>query len=305
MLNDVIFPAPLKEGDTIAICTPAGHVKSEKINGAREVLMEQGWKVRVMPHAYDQYGSYGGTRKNRLADMREALTDPEVRAVLCSRGGYGVVHILDDLDEIDLRDDPKWIIGFSDISAIHALCNRQGIASIHGSMAGHIMLGAGDVDNAALFDILRGGRPAYIFNSAPQFDRPGTAEGRLIGGNLAVLAHLMGTRYDVFQPETVLFIEDVAEPIYKVERMLYQLRMADVLPNLSGLVVGQFTDYGGDSSYQRMEHMIAEMVAPYSYPVAFNAPIGHVSHNIPLIENAQVTLKVTGTDSNSLVFWPA
>lgn len=301
--QDIIFPRPLAKGDTIAICSPAGAVAQEKVEGAVKVLEDQGYKVRIMPSALGSYGIYSASDEERLADMQTALNDPEVRAVLCSRGGYGVVHILDQLDRTDLRKDPKWIIGFSDISAIHALTARQGLASIHSSMAGHIMRGAEDPDNATLFQILEGKRPEFVFPSCPRYDRPGIATGRLVGGNLAVLADLIGTKFDIFEPGIILFIEDIAEPIYKIERILYQLRIADILPRLGGLLVGQFTEYQPDKSYDTMEQMICDMVEPYSYPVAFNVPIGHVDHNVPVIENATVTLKVTTTNQNMLIYW--
>lgn len=301
--RSIIFPEPLKPGSLIAICSPAGPVNPDKVYKAAEVLEAHGWRVRIMPHALGTYGNYAGTDAERLADLEAALTDPEVRAILCSRGGYGVVHILDQLDDLNLRKDPKWIIGYSDISALHALATRHGIASIHASMAAHIMLGDEDPDNKALFQILEGGSPVFTFPAAPHFDRPGIATGRLVGGNLAVLAELIGTRFDVFAPDTILFIEDIAEPIYKIERIMYQLRFAGILPRLAGLIVGQFTEYDRDKSYRSMEEMIYNMVSPYTYPVAFDAPIGHVEHNIPLIENAMVTLKVTNTATNSLIFW--
>lgn len=299
----IIFPPALQPGDTIAICSPAGPVKASNVEESVEVLENYGWKVRVMPHTLGTYGNYSGTARERYEDISTALKDPEVRAVLCSRGGYGVVHNLEKLDEIDLRKDPKWIIGFSDISALHALATRHGVASIHASMTSHIRLGAEDKINATLFEILEGKMPVATFDSCPRYDRPGTAQGRVVGGNLAVLADLIGTRFDVFEPGTILFIEDVAEPIYKIERMLYQLRISGVLGNLAGLIVGRFTEYGPDHAYSKMEDMIHDMVEPYNYPVAFNAPIGHVSQNIPVIENATATLKVTNSDTNSLIYW--
>lgn len=303
MKTPVLFPKPLEEGDTIAIVSPAGPIDEYKVTGARHVLENEGWKVRVMPHALGHNGNYAASDSERLSDMTEALTDPEIRAIIASRGGYGVVHILEALDRIDLRRDPKWIVGFSDISALHALATRHGVASIHASMAAHIMLGGADPDNAALFDILRGKRPGASFAAFPSHDRPGTAMGRIVGGNLAVLADLINTRFDVFEPDTILFIEDIAEPIYKIERILYQLRIADILPRLAGLIVGQFTDYKPDKSYTKMEDMVRDMVSSYNYPVAYNVPIGHVEHNIPIIENARVTLKVTPTDENHLIYW--
>lgn len=300
--QQIIYPAPLQPGDTIAICSPAGPIDPDKVHGAKRVLEGQGWTVQVMPHALGRHGNYSGTDDERFADLRAAFTDPAVKAILCSRGGYGIVHIVDRIDDIDLRGNAKWVIGFSDVSALHAAMAKEGVASIHASMAQGIMRGADDPDNDALFATLRGERRPISFNSH-RLDRPGIAQGKLVGGNLAVLADLVDTPFNLLEPDTILFIEDVSEPIYKIERILYQLRLAGVLPRLRGLIVGQFTDYKPDASYHDMHQMIADMVAPYDYPVAFNAPIGHVDHNIPLIESAQVTLKVTPGDTNHIIYW--
>ncbi len=297
-------PVSLRAGDKIAICSPAGRIAPEKVEKAVAVLREQGWEPVVMPHALGEHGTFSGSAAERLSDLRSAFADPEVRAILCSRGGYGVVHIMKDVDALPtVAADPKWGIGFSDISALHALMSHKGIESIHASMAAHILEGADNEDNAALFGILRGERPAYTFAGTAD-DRPGMAEGILLGGNLAVLAELISTPYDIISPDTVLFIEDIAEPVYKIERILYQLRLSGVLGRLRGLVVGQFTDYKPDENHPGgMEGMIRDAVADYDFPVAFNAPIGHVFHNIPLIESARVTLKVNAEGVNSLIFW--
>lgn len=297
----MIYPAPLRRGDKIAIVSPAGPIEAVKVHQAAGVLSGQGWEPVVLPHALGTTGQYSGTDQERYADMAEALTNPDYRAVLCSRGGYGVVHLMDRLSRLPLEADPKWVMGFSDISAMHALLSSKGIASIHSPMAAHIMKGADDPDTAALFGILRGERPAYTFPSH-RHDRQGIATGRLYGGNLAVLADLISTRYDILRPDTILFIEDVSEPIYKIERILYQLRLSGVLGALRGLAVGQFTDYKPNATYADMETMVRDMTAGFRYPVAFGVPVGHVDHNIPLIEGAMTTLKVSPSGTNSLIF---
>ena len=170
-------------------------------------------------------------------------------------------------------------------------------------MTDAIRRGANDKDNARLFDLLQGRRDPIAFATDPRHDRPGIASGTLYGGNLAVLADLLDTRFDLLRRDSILFIEDVSEPIYKIERIMYQLRISGILPSLRGLMVGQFTEYHPDASYQDMNDMIADMVAPYSFPVAFNVPIGHVQHNVPVIEGAQVTLKVTTGDTSNLIYW--
>lgn len=296
------FPAPLRKGDRIVFASPAGIPVPEEVHAAKKVLEDEGFEVIISPHALGQSGSYSGTAEQRFSDLADAFEDPLTRAIICTRGGYGVVHLMDRLNRLPIEDDPKWVVGFSDISALHALMASKGIASVHASMAKQIMLGPDDPDNAALLSILRGGKPNFTF-PASAYDHPGTAEGVLYGGNLAVLAQLIGTPYDILKKDTIMFIEDVGEPIYKIERMLYQLKLNGVLPNLKGLIVGQFTDYSADRNHSSMEQMIAEMVKGYSYPIAFNAPIGHVSHNIPVIEGARVTLKVTTTENNHLIYW--
>lgn len=294
------IPAPLRDGDRIAIVSPSGPVDSALVYAAADTLRGQGYRVDIFPSALGKCGQYAASDSARLADLSAALTDSTVRAILCSRGGYGAVHLLDSLSALPLERDPKWLIGFSDISALQALLASRGIASIHGNMCKHIALGPDDEDNATFLAMLRGYRPAYEF-APDSLNRCGQASGRLLGGNLAVIAELINTPYDVIQPGTILFIEDVEEPIYKIERIMYQLRLSGVLPRLGGLIVGQFTGYRPNDSYETMERMIADMTAPYTYPVAFNVPIGHVDHNVPVIQSAEVTLTVT-PEGTSLSF---
>lgn len=288
----LIFPAPLRPGNKIAIVSPAGPVAADLVNGAADVLRSIGYKPVIYPHALGRRGYYSGTDDERFDDLAAALTDTTVKAVLCSRGGYGAVHILDRIAALPLRDNAKWLIGFSDISALHALLASRGIASVHGPMAKSIMKGTANSDNRALFDILAGSMPSYTFAPSP-LNHTGEATGRLVGGNVAVLADLISTPYDILAPGTILFIEDVAEPIYKIERILYQLRLNGVLDNLAGLVVGEFTDYKPDGVHTSMEAMIADMVKDCKFPIAFGVPFGHGDNNAPLVESSTATLRVT------------
>lgn len=291
-LMEVIYPEALKPGDKIAIIAPAGPISHAPVDSAAAVLTDLGYNPVIYPHTFGRHGNYSGTIAERWADLKSAFTDPEVRAILCARGGYGVVHNLDSLATLPLREDPKWVIGFSDISALHALMASRGIASVHASMAKAMALGPDNEDNASLLAILRGEMPSYTFE-ANEYNQPGHAEGRLLGGNLAVIADLINTPFDIIHPGTILFIEDVSEPVYKLERIMYQLKLSGVLPNLKGLIIGQFTEYKHDELGRSTEDMIHEMVGEYSYPVAFGVPVGHVDHNIPLIESATAVLDVS------------
>lgn len=292
-LSETIYPSSLNPGDKIAILAPAGPMDPNVVDSAAMVLRQVGYDPIVFPTAYGKYGYFSGTAAERTADLKAALTDPEIRAVLCARGGYGAALILDSLATIPLEKDPKWVIGFSDISALHALMASRNIASIHSSMAKQIALGPDDPDNATLFEILQGRMPRYVF-SPDSCNHLGKASGRIVGGNLAVIQALINTPYDIIQPNTILFIEDVSEPIYKIERIVYQLRMAGILSNLKGLIIGQFTDYQPDALHPDMNDMFAKALADYpDLPVAFNIPIGHVDHNVPIVESAWATLDIT------------
>ncbi len=243
----MITPPALKSGDTMAVVSPATIISPEIVDAAEERLRAQGLTVREMPHAKGKAGTYAGTRGERLADLRDALLDKEVRAVMCSRGGYGCVQLLDELAGLPLADDPKWLIGFSDVTALHALMLSKGIVSIHGSMLKSWALNDADfAPNKALMRLLSGRGEGYgIEWHSPVASHPGEAEGQLIGGNLAVMQALISTPYDIFRNASgrpILFIEDVSEAIYKVNRIMWQLKMAGVFDRIAGLVIGKFTN---------------------------------------------------------------
>lgn len=288
---DFVTPPLLEKGDLIAILAPASAVDSQLVNGAAEALRSRGFRVEIFPSAFGRSGSYSGTIDARTADFRAALANPEVKVILCARGGYGCVHLL-----AHLEPRPVWLIGFSDVSALHALWLRSGIRSIHASMAKELALGQcrGDEANSRLFELLQTGSFAPLCWPSTPLNRVGEASGILMGGNLAVLDGLISTPYNIIgEPGSILFIEDVAEPIYKVERMLYRLRLNGAFDRIEALIVGQFTEYKPDCNGETMEEMIARMTAGYDFPIAFNAPIGHIPGNLPILQGARVSLKVT------------
>lgn len=295
-MEQIIFPSPLTKGDKIAIISPASHILPDYVDGACNAIAQMGFQPVVSNHCKGQCGGYSGTIEQRLADFLEALHNPEVKAILCSRGGYGVVHLLEYLSADDIAENAKWLIGFSDISALHAAMVASGVVSIHASMAKHLtQFGVDNEATVALFNILQGKLPTYQTPSHA-FNKPGTASGTLTGGNMAVLCGLLDTDFDLLSRGDILFIEDVGEEVYKIERMLYNLRLSGVLPMIKGLIVGRFTDYRNpDGNGDSMEQMVKRMVEPYDIPVAFDFPVGHVDENMPLIEGAQVTLTVADT----------
>lgn len=287
----MIYPKNLKKGDKIAIVSPASKIDPALVDGACATLEAWGFRPVVGKHCKSASGSFSGTARQRLDDLSEAFSDPEVRAVLCSRGGYGVVHLLESLTEELLRRDPKWMIGFSDISALHAAAVRYGVASVHASMAKHLTEHPDDECCHALRAILAGSMPDYSTGPDPH-NRPGKAEGQIAGGNLAVLTGLVSTPFDLLTGDRILFIEDIDEAIYKVERMLYTLRLNGTLSRTRGLIVGQFTGYSPSDDHRHMYDMIEQMVEGYDFPVAYNFPVGHVDRNLPIVEGANARLTV-------------
>lgn len=293
----MIIPPLLKPGDKFAIVSPSGTVLPERVDGAVRAIKDWGFVPVEGEHCREKHTAYrvvshSAPLEARRDDLLAALNDHQVRAILCSRGGYGAVHLLEHLDLELIARDPKWLIGFSDISALHAAWHRAGVVSIHSPMAKHLTLyDRNDEINLINFNILtRGQLPTYNVPPHPH-NRCGTATATITGGNLAVLMSLLATPFNIIKPGNILFIEDVAEQVYQVQRLLYHLKLAGILPQLAALVVGQFTKHRGDDT-TAMQDMIHDMVAPYHYPVAFNFPIGHVPRNVPIVEGCTATLNV-------------
>lgn len=283
-----LIPRPLHPGCKVAILSPASVVKREYVDGAAEFLRTEGLVPIVMPSAVSEPdGSYAATYEQRLADLTSAIIDPEVRAIFCARGGYGCVHLLEALDALPISADPKWLIGFSDISALHALWQKHGVVSLHAPMAKD-MTETPEIYHTEVMSILRGHMPSYTV-PAHAYNRLGEAEGILMGGNLAVIDGLAGTPYDptnaVDTSEgVILFLEDIGEKIYQVERMLYRLHLSGRLSRLRGLIFGQFTEYTADRNHTDMYSMIDALLRRWQItcPVVFDFPSGHVDHNVPL-----------------------
>lgn len=289
----MLRPASLHPGDTIAIVAPANSPDYEKTEKYAGMLRDKGYHVKLGENIFHRHGSYSATDSLRLVDLHDALTDHSVKAIIAARGGYGAVRILQGLECIDLRHNAKWLVGFSDISALHSALNTRGVMTIHGPMATSSTTEVSEPDFERLMSILQGDSIFYEVETC-EYNKVGHSSGKLVGGNLSVIMGLFGTPYTSIAPGTILFIEDVAEPIYKVERMLYQLKLSGVLAQLKGLVVGEFTKYDADSDYPNgMYGMIADAVAEYDYPVIYGFQAGHGSINHPLILGAETTITVT------------
>lgn len=284
-------PVPLKEGDTIAIISPAGALRDTAVVDACKVLLGKwGLKVAVMPHALTKKGYYSGTAQERMDDLTRSLLDNEIKAVLCSYGGYGCVHLLKEFAPL-IKENPKWIIGMSDCSALHAACLSQGTMSIHSPQCGHLSRFPDNLPANKLRQILFGGLPAY-HKKPHRLDMYGEATGRLVGGNLSVLTALIGTEYDIFKEGCILFIEDTGEQPYRIERMIYQLELSGKLSKIKGLIVGQFTEIKENPDFGEPYGLIHNIVKRHNIPVCFGFPVGHCDDNVPLVEGAECRLTV-------------
>ena len=286
----MIYPSFLKHGDKVVILSPSGKIETQWVEGLKAVLESYGLVVSVADHTLCAKGRFAGSDNERIQDLQEAINDAQVKAIFCSRGGYGLARIIDKIDFSALKSAAKWIVGFSDITALHNAFSRVGVASIHGIMAKHITLKADGLDN--LMTMLFGGDVAYEV-PAHDFNKVGEAEGELIGGNLSVLYGLRGTPFDLDYKGKILFIEDLGERLYHIDRMMQNLRLGGVFEQISGLVVGQFTDIDEDDSFEGGVYgVISEAVKGYDIPVCFNFPAGHVDNNQPLMLGAKYKLEV-------------
>ena len=286
----MINPRFLKPNDKVVILSPSGKIEAQWVEGLKEVLESYGLLVSVGEHALCGNGRFAGTDEERIKDLQEAIDDQDVRAIFCSRGGYGIARIIDKIDFSSLAKDPKWVVGFSDITVLHNALGRVGVVSIHGIMAKHITLKAEGLEN--LMSMLFGREVDYEI-PAHEFNKEGDTAGELVGGNLSVLYGLRGTPFDIDYQGKILFIEDLGERLYHIDRMMQNLRLGGVFEQIRGLVVGQFTDIDEDDSFAGGVYgVIAEAVKDYNIPVCFNFPAGHVENNQPLKMGAEYYLEV-------------
>jgi muramoyltetrapeptide carboxypeptidase len=280
------IPPYLQQGDTIALVCPAGYMPPEKAQTCIDTLRAWGYQVKTgATMNSDSENYFSGTDEQRLADLQQALDDPSVRAILCGRGGYGLSRIVDRIDLSGFKNGPKWIIGFSDVTVLHAHIHANyKIATLHAPMAGAFNEGAAQgVYIASLRHALEGKKAKYHCEGH-SLNRKGEAVGTLVGGNLSILAHLSGTPSEMKTKGKILFLEDVGEYLYNVDRMLWQLKRNGRLDRLAGLIIGGFTDMKDTMRPfgQEVYDIIHDIIKEYDYPVCFGFPVSHGRENYAL-----------------------
>jgi muramoyltetrapeptide carboxypeptidase len=300
----ITIPPYLKKGDTIGMVAPAGFMPIEKMQACIETLDSWGYTVQLGTTTHSQSANYfSGTDDERLADLQQMMDDRNIKAILCARGGYGVSRIIDQLNFKKFRKHPKWIIGFSDITVLHAhLYARHKIASLHAPMAA--AFNDGETANPYILSLKNAleGKPGHYECPVHAFNKVGDTKGQLVGGNLSLLAHLIGTRSDFKTKGRILFLEDVGEYIYNVDRLLLQLKRSKKLDDLAGLIIGGFSETKDtDRPFGKTEYeVIFEQVRDFDYPMCFGFPVSHEKENYALKIGAQYHLQVTA-DQVSLI----
>lgn len=289
------IPPYLKKGDTIALVAPAGFMPSEKFRQCVTTLERWGLNVLQGITPGHQFHYFSGTDEERKADLQNMLDNAAVKAILCVRGGYGTGRIIDELDFKRFRKNPKWVIGFSDVTILHShIFSNFHIATLHAPMAAAFNDGRWkDEYVQSLKNALSGRRGVYKVEAGAG-SKPGHATGTLVGGNLTLLTHLIGTKSDLDTRGKILFIEDVGEYIYGVDRMLIQMQRSGKFDKLAGLIVGSFNDLKDTTIPfgKTIQEVIHDRIKSYSYPIAFGFPVGHEKGNLALKVGVDYELKV-------------
>ena len=298
----IIFPQSLKKGDKIALISPAGAVEESQLEKGIKLIESNGYEPVLGKHLYTKYSNgynYAGTEKERISEMNWAFNNEEIGAIWASRGGYGCQHLLRHVQLSKFKKKPKWYIGYSDNTVVQSFLLKNNFASIHGQTIKTSSFGVTDESYDLIFDILKGKKPTYSI-AKNELNKVGTAAGTLVGGNLALIYALLGTTYSFNFKDKILFIEDIGENFYALDRMLISLDLAGVFRNIKGLIVGGMTNMGDEKDNKSYEEsfdqfaykIISERVSKYDFPVAFGFPNGHIHDNRPLMIGANITMNV-------------
>lgn len=301
-MKKMIFPKSLKKGDKIAVISPAGAVDASQLEKGIEMIKSRGFEPIPGEHLYTKFSNgynYAGTEKERAKDINWALNDTEIRAVWASRGGYGCQHLIQHLKLKSFTENPKWYIGYSDNTVIQSYLLKKGFVSIHGQTIKTSSFGVTEESYDLIFDILKGKKPKYSLESH-QFNKVGNIEGELVGGNLALIYALLGTKYSFDFKDKILFIEDIGENFYALDRMIMSLELAGVFNKIKGLIVGGMTNMGDEKENKSYEEsfdefaykLISDRVSKYKFPVVFAFPNGHIKDNRPLLIGANIKMNI-------------
>lgn len=302
-MKKIIFPEPLKKGAKIAVISPAGAVEASQLEKGIEMIREKGFEPVLGEHLYTKFSNgynYAGTEQERIKDINWALNDKDISAVWASRGGYGCQHLIQHLKLKGFTENPKWYIGYSDNTVIQSYLLKKGFASIHGQTIKTSGFGVTDESYDLIFNLLKGKKLKYDLKSH-ELNKPGNMEGELVGGNLALIYALLGTPYSFSFKDKILFIEDIGENFYALDRMIMSLELAGVFRKIKGLIIGGMTNMGDEKENKDYEEsfdafaytLISERISKYKFPAVFGFPNGHIKDNRPLLIGGTAKIKIT------------
>jgi len=296
----MIQPPNIQPGDLIGLVCPSGTIPLEKVQICIQTLEKWGYQVKLGKTVGTKKDSFSGTDEERRQDLQGMLDDSAIKAILCARGGYGASRIINAINFKGFNNSPKWVIGFSDITVLHAAILQQNYMSIHGPMAAAFAKGEmGTPYIQSLKDVLEGHKTNYTI-PAHAFNAVGKVQAEMVGGNLCMIAHLIGSENAIATKGKILFIEDIGEHHYNIDRLMIQCKNAGIFDQLAGLVVGGFTDLKdastdfGATAYE----IIASHVAGYSYPICYDFPISHDLPNFAIKQGGQYALNITGSGTS-------
>lgn len=296
--QSIIRPSVLKKGDQIGIISTARKISKEELVFAKNTIEDWGLKVVFGNNLFKEYNQFAGTDQQRSTDLQQMIDNPDIKAIICARGGYGTVRILDLVDFSDFLTKPKWIAGYSDVTVLHSTLHNLNISSLHSTMPVNF---PGNTKSSldSLKQTLFGNLISYNFPNH-QLNRIGHTKGIVVGGNLSIIYSLLGSDADINTDDKILFLEDLDEYLYHLDRMMMNLKRNGKLSKLAGLVVGKMSNMSdnnipfGKSAIE----IITESVSEYDYPVAFNFPAGHIANNNTIILGQTANLTVDHKNSN-------
>ena len=302
----LIQPPYLKAGDTVAIVAPSGILKNKfaEVQQAENLLKSWGLNVVVGKHVFSQDNHFAGTDAERCEDLQKAMDDPTISAIWCARGGYGTVRILDKLSFVKFRENPKWLIGYSDITALHNQFHNEGFESIHALMCTSLTKNLNDIPEAiSTFKKAVFGEQLSYTLEGTNYNRVGTVTAPLVGGNLTILHTMLGSKTSIDTSGKILFIEEIGEYKYHIDRMLQSLKRAGYFDNCAGVLVGDMSKMRKNTTLwgTSVEQLILDALSEYNFPIAFKMPAGHEKDNRAMILGKTIEMTVS-KDKSTVIF---
>lgn len=291
----MIIPDYLKPGDSVLIIATARKISQEEIQPAITLLQSNGFSVLLGPNLFAVDNQFAGTTEQRVADLQWALNHSEAKAIIIARGGYGTVKLMEHVDFTEFNKNPKWLVGYSDVTVLHNAIHKLGIATLHATMPINFL--KNEEATKTMMDGLCGKLERHIVETHPS-NKTGNASAELVGGNLSLLYSLSGTNLDIDTKGKILFLEDLDEYLYHIDRMMMQLKLSGKLKGLKGLIIGGMSDMKDNTVPfgKTAEEIILDTVKDYDYPVCFNFPAGHIDRNLALCFGKTVYLHVSAKE---------